>query len=77
MSFYQRGKSTLIILDSRALLAQKECSEDYSWNLTNIGEFVECLPVPLLFASLFSPKKDSRALDSKSKSILPDSNNNP
>jgi hypothetical protein len=45
--------------------------------LTNIGEFVGCLPVPLLFDSLFSPKKDSKVLDRTSKSILPDSNNNP
>ena len=69
--------ATIIILDSRALFAQKEYSKHHSWNLTKSGEFVGCLPVPLLFASLFSPKKDSRALDIKSKSILPDSNNNP
>jgi hypothetical protein len=44
--------------------------------LTNIGEFVGCLPVPLL-DSLFLSKKDSRALDRTLKSILSDSNNNP
>ena len=50
---------------------------DYSWNLMSIGELIGFLPVPLLLASLFSPKKDSIVLDITSKSIPPESNSNP